>query len=156
MLSTNTGHNLWIGNHSGATGTHVEPVGDWPLDEVERNAALQSSALEYIRANPVGTVALWPKKLAYLITPDHVQYSGPAVNLVSLLYYASLVLAAVLAPVAVWRLRFRSSYAPLMVMLGAVIPVLVFFGTPRFAFPVWPFVALYAAQSIQMLTPFRK
>ena len=80
-LRTDTGVNLWLGNHVGATGTahsfgpdHAEVFLEWSRDvspsvltmnEVEQSRAFVSAVSRFVVNDPGAFVILWLKKLYY-------------------------------------------------------------------------------------------
>ena len=140
--------------------------------EFERDARARGEALTYARENPGVTARLWPNKLwhtfgyssdgpywAFQKVKEVVNVPGTGVDrplykfsqrytkwyhgAVMLLFLGSLLGALVL--------RFRAADRHRLPAVGLVLISytallsMAFFGNPRFAFPVLPFICMYAA-----------
>ncbi len=147
-------------------------VRDPNLGELERERLARQAGLAYIKQHPLRTLRLWPKKLEYtfvtssdvaywsfqtekgkLVTPgmgdDKALYLGTknASEVATYLLLGMMGAALLLAPI--WTRRGRGFIAnPITgwVLIGYTgLLSVAFFGNPRFAFGVLPFVAMYAA-----------
>ena len=156
------------------------------MSEPERDSASRKAAVDHIVSHPWRTVRLWPAKLmntfgratdgpywgfmkvaGQLTVPgageDKAQYL--AARSYSAWYHGSLMLLFLVAVpgLALMRRRFgRSLRYPVtgLAMVGYIALLsMAFFGNPRFAFPVMPFVSMYAAALLvvawQSLVPIK-
>ncbi len=170
VLSNNDGVNLYVGNGPDADGTWV-PV-TWfgveknTLDEYKINRRARSEAISYIRAHPLHTLMLMPAKLVSLFSHgDGVYWNnlGTDMRLKSARHifrgvdklntsYESLMIVFLIASLlfGCWkRLRHgKGNGWPLMgiaVFVYFVSIYLVYYGSPRYHFPIIPWVIMYSA-----------
>lgn len=180
-MSTNTGDNLCIGFHDGATGGFRKTAKcategsyvDGPEVEVARDAELRRRALDWALEHPGQLPRLSVAKVVATFSSDsdglrawesfgadpHLSDGTRAtLRRISNGYYAVVGLAALAGAVLVLRRR-RDDPAALLVLLvglsGALLPVL-FFGDPRFKIPVVPALALLAAVTVETLLQRRE
>ena len=179
FVSTNGGDNLLIGNSPYSDGKYQNPtqlgVDFTGLSEVERDRAARQAALAYIREHQGAIRRLWPTKLAttflsgtdtsywafqtekgHMKDPgtgdDKPQFKGfreYGVKFTVTLFWASV--AGVLASLATLK---AGTKLPILGLALAGLTAglsMVFFGNPRFAFPIVPFLAMYAMNSVQAL-----
>lgn len=176
-VSTNTGDNLCIGFHDGASGGFMQPevcetgekYVDGPAAEVRRDKENRSTAIRWALDHPTRLIGLSWDKLwlsfradrdalgaleSYGADPFLGDRSRRAMGWVMDGYYYAVLAAAALgtarwAPAA-WRDR-RSDVAPLVLfaitVATAVVPVLGF-GDMRFKVPITPCLALLAAYAV--------
>ena len=148
------------------------------MDEVERNSAATKAALDHLTAHPWRTLKLWPEKLmntfgratdgpywAFQKTKDQLTVPGKGDDkglfLASRAYASAyhgilMVLFLVAVPVLFFtRSRIERTMhvpvLPLALVLYTALLSCVFFGNPRFAFPVIPYVAMYSGALIVMV-----
>jgi 4-amino-4-deoxy-L-arabinose transferase-like glycosyltransferase len=148
------------------------------LGEVERNSKTTKAALDHITEHPWRTVQLWPAKVwntfgrasdgpywAFMKTKG--QLTTPGVGDDKRLFLASrsyaawyhgalMVLFAVSVPVLIAARRrlvahMRVPVLGIALIAYAILISVVFFGNPRFAFPVMPYVAMYAGALLVMV-----
>jgi 4-amino-4-deoxy-L-arabinose transferase-like glycosyltransferase len=170
LVSTNGGANFWIGNNPGAFGGFMWPRDDSnPLHpligrELELNRKGYELGLEFIGQNPLRALRLLPAKVFYLynsndfglvwnrlsaVSPSLFGTGTMAFALTNLAY----VFAAILAIVGVVRL-LRRRPKELLAYGGVVLATywtmvhLPYFGQDRFALPLLPVLALYAAVGV--------
>ncbi|VVB54205.1 Dolichyl-phosphate-mannose-protein mannosyltransferase [uncultured archaeon] len=196
VLLSDGGTNLLIGNNPYATGTYlwddkvkalIGISGDIQQDngtasslesaceeavqdtagEYERDVKARDYAINYMRDNPVGTLALWPKKLFYSYWSE---VDGATWNLASvskptgfvrgfLLFFGVVSSLAYYAVVLMflWCLRMfageseKRSFPILGLIVVAYFTLwsLVFFGDLRYHFSVIPWVVMYAASAAE-------
>ena len=148
------------------------------LGEVERNSRATRAALDHMTAHPWRTVKLWPSKLMHsfgratdgpywAFQKVAGQLTVPGAGDDKRLYLASrsyssafhsvlMVLFLVAVPV-LWLAQDKVAgtmnvpLLPISMVLYVALVSCAFFGNPRFAFPVIPFVAMYAAGLIVMV-----
>jgi hypothetical protein len=167
VLSTNTGDNLCVGHHPGASGGFDlspdcdtgESTADGAAAEVRHDRELTDRALDFIADDPGAEVGLVWRRAKFMFRDDHdalraVQSYGEddfisrdtedlLATLADGYYYA--VLALGLAGMVVLFDRRRPDR--LLVVLAAVATVAVpfaFFGDPRFKVPAVPLLAIAA------------
>ncbi len=168
LLSTNTGDNLCIGHHPGATGgfdlTSACDTGESTADsaaaEIRHDRELTDRALEYIADDPAAEVGLVWRRAKIMFRDDHdglwaVQsydlddfISERTEDLLARLadgyYYA--VLALGLAGMVVLVDRRRPDRLLVVLAAAATVAVpLAFFGDPRFKVPAVPLLAIAAS-----------
>lgn len=169
VLSTNSGDNLCMSRQPGATGgfqitafcNNEIPGLHRPESEVRKNDEGQHTALTFVREHPATEVRLWFSRLRYgfgsdadgvratesydedRFLPDAVRTT---VTVLANLWYAAV---GILAVVSLWwwlRRRDFGGWLVFMSVLGVgVLPIVAFFGDPRFHVPVDPLLAILAA-----------
>ena len=171
-VSTNGGVNLLIGNGPGATGGFTEA----PLEALKRADLSEGDAdrrawilgCHAILSDPLRFIGLAPRKLLHMFGDDSQalrwnlkgmgsaarggRYSPWALAGMGLVqaYYSLIVLAAIaFLGVGVRRRLLRRKVSILGCLLFVTFAALavVFFGEPRFHFPLVPFLCFYAACS---------
>ncbi len=168
-LSTNTGDNLCMSRQPGADGGFQ--LSDFchggveglvrPAYETTRDANARDTALRFVRDEPLREVSLWPRRLLVAFEHDHealraVESYGddpflPSALRTSLQVLAGIgffgLLAGAAAAVARWWRDDRAALALLGLSFLAVVvvPVVAFFGDPRFHVPGVPLLAVLAA-----------
>jgi hypothetical protein len=157
------------------------------LGEVERNKKATQAALDHMTAHPWRTLQLWPSKLmntfgrasdgpywAFQTVKDQLVVPGKGDDKPLFLasrsyagtYHAALMVLFLVAVPVLFALRqkvewvMRVPVLPLAMVLYVALVSVVFFGNPRFAFSVMPFVAMYAGALLVMvwaaLAPHRR
>jgi hypothetical protein len=175
FVSTNGGMNLLIGNNPKATGTYmsrealptpIQEASSAARNEYERDAIERRFALEFLRSDPFHALRLWPRKLWYLYGADGDGFSGTMAGIppirdatktfvwrgaqLNKLYYTGILVAFVCAMSALC-VRFAHSWTPPRETVGLAIIAyftciyLIYFGDPRFHFPVMPWVMMTVA-----------
>jgi hypothetical protein len=165
-LSTNTGDNLCIGHHDGATGHFrvaeaCQPDEELPdiepdtlrRAEVARDAELTERAIAWAARHPLDELRLVPLRVWHTLVPDHEAVDavesygadpwlpGAARRALQLLTDLAQVIVLVLGTwgiVQALRRHPRASgwWAVLAAAAGPLVSVVVFFGDARFAAPV--------------------
>jgi hypothetical protein len=138
--------------------------------EIERDRSAQRHAVQYMLAHPQRTAALWPSKLFFMYLPDLTALTWnvappsrvsrallPSVPLLIAVHEFVLLVLAV-SGVFQLRRRFRRAQepwalAPAILLPGAIVvglslTSLLYFGMPRFHYPIFPWLELYAAAAI--------
>jgi 4-amino-4-deoxy-L-arabinose transferase-like glycosyltransferase len=169
VLSTNSGDNLCMSRQPGATGAfqltqycNAEQVGlHRPESEIAKNDDGQEKALTFVREHPAREVRLWFSRLRFgfgndadgvravesydedRFLPDWLRTTATALANV----WFSLV--GVVALVSLWwwlRSRNAGGWMTFMAIIGVgVVPIVGFFGDPRFHVPIDPLLAILAA-----------
>lgn len=174
FVSTNSGHNLLVGNNPLANGFWQEPpevfagIGHWggPA-EYEADQAKAHRAIRFLREHPLDALALLPKKLWALYVPDVVgptltDASGPKALALRLFRWMSAghyLLASGLFGAGVFSLvrsgfvvqGRRVSTLGLWIIGVFTLITLVLFGQRRYRFPILPWMFMYAAVGIGSL-----
>ena len=173
-ISTNTGDNLCMSRQPGATGgfklvDHCFAGPDLeglvrPEYEVKRDAQGRRLALEFVREHPGREVRLWLDRLGASFRHDHDALDAAEgygdgrflsdverdayrrVADAAWFVLGPLGLVAAVAVAAVGRLR-RDPRLVLLVAtaVGLLVPLVLFFGDPRFKVPAVPFLAVLVA-----------
>ena len=173
-ISTNTGDNLCMSRQPGATGAfrlsaycfagpELEGLVR-PEYETRRDAYARQLAFEFVRDHPGREVALWLDRLGAAFRHDHdaldavegygtdAFFSRGERDVYRRLadgawYVLGVAGAAAAAAVAVVpRLRHNPRLVLLVVTIsGLLVPIVVFFGDPRFKVPAVPFAAVLVA-----------
>ena len=175
-ISTNTGDNLCIGRHDGATGAFrlapecLDGYEDLPRPESElrRNDDGTEKALRYLREHPGEEAALVLKRAWHTIRDDHdgiaaAESYGEDPFLPERLrsalawvadgwFYVVGALGVVGAALA-WRGADHRRRLVVLTMVAMALPPLLFFGDTRFKVPVVPFLAMTAAALLVRLSP---
>lgn len=170
LVSTNGGANFWIGNNPRAFGGFM-----WPRDETNPLQPLIGSELEinrkgyelgfeFIRQNPLRALKLLPAKVFYLfnsndfglhwnklsaLRPSQFGSGTLAFALVNLVY----VIVSFLAIIGVVHL-LRKQNKDFLTFSGVLLATywtivhLPYFGQDRFALPLLPVLAMYAAVGV--------
>lgn len=171
FLSTNDGHNLFMGNHEEADGRVRLGANSWIMDkfldlpweerEVESNRYALEEGLEYMWGHPGRELELAGLKMRALYADDQEalrgiadEASGKMVSNSDLLgdvangaYFAVLGLAALGS--LTWFVRPRKLIGlPVLVIVFLTMGQLLFFADPRFHFPMMPSFVLLAATAI--------
>src|SRR3989304_2587892 len=171
VISTNGGINLLIGNNPYATGGYFweenvrSLIGDYS-GEFDRNQKAKNIAVNYIINHPI-QIKLWWNKLENLYASDWVgvrwnvgglrgkhynvvtyyslfvvYYAGPIIY--KIIFVGFLVSVIVVLFMYVYGKYFKKFPAlSLWVIIYFTIISLVFFGEPRFHFPLVPWMVMY-------------
>jgi len=169
ILSTNTGDNLCMSRQPGATGgfqltsyCNADLVGlHRPESEIRKNDDGQDKAGTFVREHPGTEIRLWFSRLRYGFGNDADAIRAiesydedrflPDWLRTSLTWLANVWFAVVggLAAISLWwwlRRRDVGGWLLFASIIGVgVIPVVVFFGDPRFHVPIDPLLAILAA-----------
>lgn len=152
-LTSEGGSSLWIANNPMADGTGAEKVKDMPtiraLPEVERGAAYQSLAVQFIRENPAQFVRLSLRRLLYFW---HLGYHGEGLAEIGFLLVYLPMLA--LACVGVWRgWEVNRAAALLLLTVPAALTLVHMFFLPvgRYRLPAEMVACLFAGLAISRI-----
>jgi 4-amino-4-deoxy-L-arabinose transferase-like glycosyltransferase len=169
VLSTNTGDNLCMSRQPGATGgflltehcNALDPDLHRPESEVRHNAEGQNKAGTFVREHPTTEVRLWFSRVRFgfeddsdgvgvaesygedRFLPDRLR---SAVTFLANAWYAIIGITAVVS--LRWWLRRRdpnASFVFAAAIAVSVVPIVAFFGDPRFHVPIDPLLAVLAA-----------
>ncbi len=176
FVSTNGGDNLLIGNNPLARGTYRNPdtLGhDFRgLSEPDRDRAATRLAMDYLRTHLGETIARWPSKLAgtflsgtdapywaFQTTRGVLKVPGMGADKALFLGFRAysraatgvLLWGAIAGLVACWIFRREVPMLGVVLTLYSALLSVVFFGNPRFAFPVLPFLSMHFAQGLTAL-----
>ena len=162
-VSANSGVNLWIGNHEGATGAYVEPRALQRLtagmSEPRADKEAARRALLFVKEHPAPALAIIPRKLWHLFARDtgtvgwmHFDslaaprprwlkwvFAGAAQA-----YYAAALLLAAFGLLR-GGLKTPTGRWLGLVCLYYVAVHLIFFGGDRFHLPILPMIAVFSA-----------
>ena len=168
FVSTNGGDNLLIGNSPRANGLYQNPDSlgyDFSgLNEAERDKRASRIALGYARQNPDVVMGLWPAKLqgTFLNATDSAYWAfqkeqgrltSPGLGADKQEYLGFREYSRVFVPwllglaglgALVGLLARRLPLTGLALVATTALVTCVFFGNPRFSFPIVPFLALQA------------
>ena len=156
MIASNTGINLLIGHNPESNGSYkfVEDMHRFDaLSEIEANSSAMKSALDNILNDPFHSIALIPKKIAFLFASDaylpmqiiHVEGNSYREKMHNLPWWSALLIV----PGAL-LIFFGLSHGKVMftlpestfhaaIIFGMIIPCAIFFGTARYHEPMIPF-----------------
>ncbi|MCX6639394.1 MAG: glycosyltransferase family 39 protein [bacterium] len=174
LVSTNGGINLLIGNNPYANGTfrwndEIKTYFGNTEDEYINNGKARKSALSFIAHNPLKILGLLPRKLFYLYYYDFegIQWNEAGLNGTNQVYRLGLRFLRIVAQLAYlliwafyllcalrslwWSDKSRVKNLPMigfMIQLYFTVVYLVYFGSPRFHFPLIPFMVMYSAAFI--------
>jgi 4-amino-4-deoxy-L-arabinose transferase-like glycosyltransferase len=170
-LATNTGLNLLIGNHPGATGGYDPALGVpaevlQGLNEAQADGVLLDRAAGFAAAHPLQVLALWPKKLFHLfafeLSAAQEFFAGrraaPGLKYGS--YFASQAAYLVLFGLCLLRgagLALREArpaglqWTGFWVAGAVLFAALATFGQDRFRLPLLPWMFLEAGVAVRGL-----
>ena len=180
VLSNNDGVNLYVGNGPDANGTWVSVswfgVEKNTLDEYKINQRARDEAISYIRAHPLQTLMLMPAKLASLFSHgDGVYWNnlGTDMKMKSARHvlrgvdklntnYEFLMIVLLISSLiyGCWK-RLRNGKGNGWPLMGIAVIVyfisiyLVYYGSPRYHFPIFPWVIMYSAALLSSLERLR-
>jgi 4-amino-4-deoxy-L-arabinose transferase-like glycosyltransferase len=174
FISTNTGINLLIGNHPGATGGYHDPEGGYPGgdDEITQNRLCREAALSYIYTHPFQFIKLIPIKIFLLWCADSTftfrhdlltklspAIGYPLIGAAFILYYLSFMITII----AFMRFRVAQDNSIYGMNKGNPIVILftllfiyfsmfhaLFFAGPRYNYPFYPFLIVLVTGSIDI------
>jgi hypothetical protein len=161
-VSTNLGMNLWIGNNPEADGGYLGPpleelterVDHLPLParEVAFNREARNEALEYAVEHPLTTLSRLPRKLFETYRYDRsatAWYEPPgadyldndlrtAIDRACDAAWYLLLMLALAGGAVMWRMHRGALALPASVIAVWTLVALIFFGEPRFHYPLLP------------------
>lgn len=172
LVSTNGGDNLLIGNNPLADGKYHNPltlgVDLANYDEVDRDRVASAAAVAYIKAHVPETVALWPTKIrtTFLSATDAPYWAfqktkgvltepgkGGDKSQFKRFREYSIQTTAWLLGLAAFGV-IAGLFTRKLPLLGlafvaySILLSMIFFGNPRFAFAVIPFIAMHAVHGL--------
>jgi 4-amino-4-deoxy-L-arabinose transferase-like glycosyltransferase len=175
LLATNVGPNCWIGHHEGATGRMPTwepiPVPDrtgltQPQYEVRANELALEKCVSYMATHPIDELRLAREKIRAMYESDATAldwnagysdgfYASDAVEhalrgAANVFWFAALALAALGLVVSRASIRGPAVMLPLLVV-GWTLTHLLFFGDPRFHYPIAFALALLGARGLVVL-----
>jgi hypothetical protein len=180
VIANSGGINLFIGNHSGATGTYPKAEEEAQLlhalapfsidaDECQFDRKARALAIDYVTHHPATTLLHIPRKLWHLYATDADGFSwiqeGASVRdrrlrvllplkLVAQAYYMIILLAAATSLfLAVRRRRALALSIPIGIVAYFSCVYLAFFGISRFHFLMVPWLASCAALGVRASAP---
>jgi hypothetical protein len=175
-ISTNTGDDLCIGHHPNASGgfgysdycadAHAQSPG--VAAEISRYHYATRQALHYAKTHPLEEVPLMGKRIWATVRNDADSVAAsesygndPWMNVglrrglgvAANVFWWLLLLGALAGAVVLARSRpdWRARVVLLAPIALSLVPVLAFFGDPRFKTPAVPFLAILAAAAMQQL-----
>ena len=155
VIASNTGINLYIGNNPEANGSYNVASGMKTFDLLPEMKAQQSAmkeAFNYIIANPISSLMMIPKKIAYLFSSDVYlplqlfprqgkSYREDITNLPGWSFIL-IVPGAILTLIALSHVRMMKELEEkdyfFALMIGMILPCMIFFGSPRYHEPMMP------------------
>jgi hypothetical protein len=171
FVETSMGYNLFVGSHPDGTGAFVTDVAIIPLtilDDAERNEFSVSSAITFIREDPLE--ALWrvvrrsafflgveDRELTYFYTNNFLgSIAQPWLLFGYLLIVSPWVIILTFATLAIIH-RWNKSSTVLVVMLiaGYTLPHLLILAEPRFHLALVPLLLPYAVQGLLRVRTFQ-
>ncbi len=173
-VSTNTGYNLCIGNNPDAIGAYNTspycfdglPLDDSTHAELERNDVTTERGKEWILENPADQFSLVPLRVFRLLANDSSGVTAvlsygldPWMSQSELIWWSSIadayyfgVLAIAVLGALTWRSDGdRRKLLLMLILAGAVLAVIPFFGDTRFKVPMMPLVAIFAVEPLRQL-----
>jgi 4-amino-4-deoxy-L-arabinose transferase-like glycosyltransferase len=164
-LSTNGGVSLWTGNHPGAYGGYewLDPNSKPPRFELESDNLLYKFSFQAILDNPLDAIKRIPRKLSFMLKSSKdvtaqiygngdngIEYDDALRKVPYLLLFVTWLyhIAVFIAGWSGWwytRTGHWRWWVMSLVLLQLAITV-IFFGTPRFAVTIAPFVILSATK----------
>ncbi len=176
LLATNFGPNLWIGNHAGATGRMAIAEREPPQPErgnltqgefeVKADKLALRKGLAYMFTHPTREVRLAATKVRAIYEADSTAldwnsgyqrgyYSSDDAEsslrgLANAFWFGALIFAAVGVVASRGRLRDLPGVLPLLV-LGWTATHILFFGDPRFHYPIVFTFALLGSRGLVVL-----
>lgn len=167
LVSSNGGSNFWIGNNPRAFGGFMWPKDETnPLealigDELQVNSKGYELGFQFIRENPLRALRLLPAKVFYMYNSNdfglhwnrlsalnRFQFgTGPLAFALANLVYVIVATLAIFGVVRLLRKRPGGLLAFSGMLMAAqwTIVHLPYFGQDRFALPLLPVLAMYAA-----------
>ncbi|MEY3688611.1 MAG: hypothetical protein RIT37_173 [Bacteroidota bacterium] len=159
MIASNTGINLYIGHHPEANGSYhyVEEMNRFDhVSEVEASTSAMKSALQFIMNDPLHSILLIPKKIAFLFASDAYlplqsfdisgnTYTEKMHNL-PWWSYLLIIPGGLIMCIGMTHgkelLQMNYGLRNSALIIGMIIPCAIFFGTPRYHEPMIPFMLI--------------
>jgi hypothetical protein len=166
VIASNTGINLYIGNNAHANGSYkVMPdmnVFD-SLPEMQANALGISKAIAYVTENPLQSLIMIPKKIAYLFSSDAylplqlfqtdaMSYRDRLMQLpawtIVLLIPGCILMFFGMSYVSIFRSIHQQSHI-FVIIFCMILPCMIFFGSARYHEPMIPFMLIAAVSGYE-------
>ena len=166
VIASNTGINLYIGNNAHANGSYkVMPdmnVFD-SLPEMQANALGISKAIAYVTENPLQSLIMIPKKIAYLFSSDAylplqlfqtdaMSYRDRLMQLpawtIVLLIPGCILMFFGMSYVSIFRSIHQQSHI-FVILFCMILPCMIFFGSARYHEPMIPFMLIAAVSGYE-------
>lgn len=159
MIASNTGINLFIGHNPEANGSYkfVDEMQRFDgLSEVEANASAFTSAMQYILNDPMHSLLLIPKKIAFLFASDaYLQLQSFQIDgrtyrerMQNLPWWSFLLMIpggfVMFVGVSHGKILLPQNQGMrnIVIIIGMIVPCAIFFGTPRYHEPMIPFLLI--------------
>lgn len=159
MIASNTGINLFIGHNPAANGSYkfVDEMHRFDeQSEVEANASAFASAIQYIVNDPLHSLLLIPKKIAFLFASDAylplqsfpIEGNSYRERIQNLPWWSYLLMIPggfvmfIGASHGKILLHKNQGMRNIAIILGMIVPCAIFFGTPRYHEPMIPFLLI--------------
>jgi hypothetical protein len=159
IIASNTGINLFIGHNPEANGSYkyVDAMNRFDgMSETQANTIALQSAMQNIAHDPLHSILLIPKKIAFLFASDSylplqsLQIEGnsyrermqnlPWWTYLLIIPGSLLIFFGVSHGKALLSLSLGNHI--IAIIIGMIIPCAIFFGTPRYHEPMIPFLVI--------------
>lgn len=159
MIASNTGINLFIGHNPEANGSYkyVDEMQRFDgQSEVEANASAFTSAMQYILNDPLHSLLLIPKKMAFLFASDaylplqsfRIEGNTYRERMQNLPWWSYLLMMpggfVMFVGVSHGKILLQQNQGMrnIAIIIGMIVPCAIFFGTPRYHEPMIPFLLI--------------
>lgn len=159
MIASNTGINLFIGHNPEANGSYkyVDEMQRFDgQSEVEANASAFTSAMQYILNDPLHSLLLIPKKMAFLFASDaylplqsfRIEGNTYRERMQNLPWWSYLLMIpggfVMFLGVSHGKILLQQNQGMrnIAIIIGMIVPCSIFFGTPRYHEPMIPFLMI--------------
>ena len=159
MIASNTGINLFIGHNPEANGSYkfVDEMRRFDgQSEVQANASAFTSAMHYILNDPLHSLFLIPKKIAFLFASDaylslqslRIEGNTYRERMQNLPWWSYLLMIPggfimfLGVSHGTMLLQNNQGLRNSAIIIGMIIPSTLFFGTPRYHEPMIPFLLI--------------
>jgi 4-amino-4-deoxy-L-arabinose transferase-like glycosyltransferase len=159
MIASNTGINVFIGHNPEANGSYkfVDEMHRFDgQSEVEANASAITSAIQYIVNDPLHSLLLIPKKIAFLFASDaylplqsfRIEGNTYRERIQNLPWWSYLLMIPggfvifLGASHGKILLHKNQGMRNITIIIGMIVPCAIFFGTPRYHEPMIPFLLI--------------
>jgi hypothetical protein len=159
MIASNTGINLFIGHNPEANGSYkfVDEMHRFDgQSEVEANASAFTSSVQHIVKDPLHSLLLIPKKIAFLFASDaylplqifRIDGNTYRERIQNLPWWSYLLMlpggCIMFLGVSHGKMLLQENRGMrnIAIILGMIVPCAIFFGTPRYHEPMIPFLLI--------------
>jgi 4-amino-4-deoxy-L-arabinose transferase-like glycosyltransferase len=159
MIASNTGINLFIGHNPEANGSYkyVDEMQRFDgQSEVEANASAFKSAMQYILNDPLHSLLLIPKKIAFLFASDaylplqsfRIEGNTYRERMQNLSWWSYLLMIpggfVMFLGVSHGKILLQKNQGMrnIAIIIGMIVPCAIFFGTPRYHESMIPFLLI--------------